>query len=73
MAVMHPYVVIATYKCDKTRPTLPKSLGITSFPTFLLYRDGERIGMLKGANSAGELMQIVANHDKQAAVNESAL
>mmetsp|Transcript_28243 Transcript_28243/g.50469 ORF Transcript_28243/g.50469 Transcript_28243/m.50469 type:complete len:202 (-) Transcript_28243:91-696(-) len=73
MAVMHPYVVIATYKCDKTRPTLPKSLGVTSFPTFLLYRDGERIGMLKGANSAGELMQIVANHDKQAAANESAL
>mmetsp|Transcript_19428 Transcript_19428/g.49901 ORF Transcript_19428/g.49901 Transcript_19428/m.49901 type:complete len:193 (-) Transcript_19428:88-666(-) len=65
MAALNPNVVFATYECDKARPALPKALGVTSFPTFLLYREGERIGMLKGVNSAGELMQVVAGHNKR--------
>jgi len=63
LALAHPYVTFGRYQCDKSKPAHPKSLGISSFPAFLMYRNGQKIGMLKGSTCVGELMSIVGNHN----------
>lgn len=64
LARKHRKVIFGSYECDKSRPLLPKSVGITAFPAFIMYRAGEKIGMLKGSTCLGELMRIVENHDQ---------
>ena len=42
-------------------PELAAQLGVSSMPTFLFYRRGERLDMLRGADEAG-LRRLVAEH-----------
>ena len=63
LAYAHTNVRFGSYECDKAKPEVPKSHGVTAFPAFVLFKSGKKLGLLKGGTCVGELMSIVDSHD----------
>ena len=73
LACTHSNVRFGSYECDKDRPEMPKSQGVTAFPAFVLFKSGQKLGLLKGGTCVGELMSIIASHDTPAGTGADAV
>lgn len=54
-------VTIYKFKCSKENKALGQKLEIRVAPTFFLYKNGEKVGSMTGAQEQ-ELRKLIAEH-----------